>query len=92
MCMTDDERKILHDLKAGAMTEEERKMLRKLYSALMEKQPGQKEPLVDRISIMSRDWQRMGWAMRMLMAAAVGFLWLIKSWEEFSAWVKGLFT
>lgn len=92
MCMTEEERKILHDLKNSAVTDEERRMLRKMYFALMEKQPGQKEPLIDRMSIMSRDWQRMGWAMRMLMAGAVGFVALINSWERFVNWIKGFFV
>ena len=70
------------------MTDEESRMVREMYNALMVKQPGQREPLIERMGTMSRDWQRMGWASRALFAALLGVGSLLAAWDKIVEWLR----
>jgi len=71
------------------MTDDESRMVREMYQALMVKQPGQSEPLIDRMAVMSKDWQRMGWAARGLLFIVLTLGSMFAAWDKIKAWLVG---
>lgn len=69
------------------MTDDEQRMLREMYNALMIKQPGQSEPLIERMAVMSKDWQRMGWAARGMLFLIFTFGSVAAAWDKIKAWL-----
>ena len=72
------------------MTDDERdKMLTELYNALMVARPGQDKPLVDRMELMSRDWNRFGWVMRGVLVTILTLGSIFAAWEKIVQFFTG---
>lgn len=85
------------------MTDEEQRLLRNLHDALMKPRKwrdgydrsllSQLERMVEdwpEVQTMSKDWKRMGWAMRGLFAFFIFLGSLIVAWDKITAFLRGL--
>lgn len=72
------------------MTDDEQRKLDEIHRALFQPAPGDDKPFIVRLQIMSRDWNRMGWAARSMVFLVMTASGVILAWDRIVDFLKRL--